>query len=89
MTVHKAVGNLIDFYNVQFYNQGDTGYGNYSELFLKATGTFSGTSYFELMNRGIPARKIVMGKPATQGDVMNTGYVTPQNLGSYWAQFKA
>lgn len=69
------MGNLIDFYNVQFYNQGDTRYDSYEELFLKATGTFSGTSVQELINRGIPAKKIVMGKPATMADVMNSGYV--------------
>jgi len=75
--VNNKVGNLIDFYNVQFYNQGDTRYDTYDELFLKATGTFSGTSIKELINRGVPAKKIVMGKPATIGDVMNTGYVPP------------
>lgn len=75
--MNNKVGNLIDFYNVQFYNQGDTRYDTYEELFLKATGTFSGTSIQELINRGVPAKKIVMGKPATMGDVMNTGYVAP------------
>lgn len=24
MTVHQKIGNTIDFYNVQFYNQGNT-----------------------------------------------------------------
>lgn len=62
---------------MQFYNQGDTRYDTYEELFLKATGTFSGTSIQELINRGVPAKKIVMGKPATMGNVMNTGYVAP------------
>ena len=33
MKVHEEVGNLIDFYNVQFYNQGDTQYNSYTELF--------------------------------------------------------
>lgn len=44
MTVHEKVGHTIDFYTVQFYNQGDTQYNTYEELFIKATGTFSGTS---------------------------------------------
>jgi hypothetical protein len=35
---------MIDFYTVQFYNQGDTGYDSYSGLFVKAGGWFSGTS---------------------------------------------
>ena len=46
MTVHKAVGNTIDFYNVQFYNQGDTRYDTYNTLFLQSGSTFSGTSVY-------------------------------------------
>lgn len=44
ITIHREVGKMIDFYNVQFYNQGNTQYNTYNELFIKATGTFSGTS---------------------------------------------
>lgn len=29
VTVNKEVGHSIDFYNVQFYNQGDTKYNTY------------------------------------------------------------
>ena len=43
-TVDKEVGSMIDFYFVQFYNQGDTKYNTYEELFTKASGTFAGTS---------------------------------------------
>ena len=38
ITVHKQVGSLIDFYMVQFYNQVDSKYDNYEELFIHATG---------------------------------------------------
>ena len=44
MKVHNEVGNLIDFYNVQFYNQGNTQYDTYNELFKSANGYFPGTS---------------------------------------------
>lgn len=44
MTVNNQVGSLIDFYNVQFYNQGDTRYNTYDELFIRASGFFSGTA---------------------------------------------
>lgn len=44
VTVNQQVGNLIDFYNVQFYNQDNTQYNTYDELFIKANGFFSGTS---------------------------------------------
>jgi chitinase len=43
-TVDAQVGNLIDFYNVQFYNQGDTKYNSYNELFIHSTGFFSNTA---------------------------------------------
>mgnify|MGYP001323148856 CR=1 FL=1 len=84
--MNQQVGNLIDFYNVQFYNQGDTQYNTYTELFVKATGTFSGTSVSEIINRGIPSNKIVVGKPATQGDASNTGLVSASDLGNWCTQ---
>lgn len=30
ITVDKQVGNLINFYLIQFYNQGDSQYNNYT-----------------------------------------------------------
>lgn len=84
--VHNAVGNMIDFYNVQFYNQGNTQYNSYTELFTQASGYFSGTSVKEIIDRGIPSEKIVVGKPASQADVMNTGYVNLADVGSWGAQ---
>ena len=30
VTINQQVGNMIDFYNVQFYNQGDTQYNSYA-----------------------------------------------------------
>ena len=33
ITVDKQVGNTIDFYNIQFYNQGGTTYDSYDNLF--------------------------------------------------------
>jgi chitinase len=29
VNINQQVGNLIDFYNVQFYNQGNTSYDTY------------------------------------------------------------
>ena len=84
--VHEEVGDLIDFYNVQFYNQGNTEYNTYTQLFKAATGYFAGTSVQEIINKGIPKEKIVVGKPASQSDVMNTGFVTSTNLGLWTSQ---
>jgi chitinase len=35
MKVDKEVGHLIDWYNIQFYNQGDCTYDSYERLFIK------------------------------------------------------
>ena len=34
--VHETVGKYIDFYNMQYYNQGNTEYNTYESLFIKA-----------------------------------------------------
>ena len=44
VAINREVGDLINFYMVQFYNQGDTQYDSYDELFIQATGHFSNTS---------------------------------------------
>jgi len=75
VAVNQKVGNLIDFYNVQFYNQGDTTYDTYEKLFLTSGGYFPGTSVREIFQRGIPLQKIIVGKPALQSDAYNTGYM--------------
>jgi len=55
-------------------------------LFTKATGTFSGTSVQEIVARGIPSNKIIVGKPAIPTDASNTGYVDPVTLGKWITQ---
>lgn len=55
---------------------------------MKAGGWFSGTSVQEMIDRGIPARKIVVGKPATMADVMNSGYISAQSFGQFLKQWK-
>ena len=35
---------MIDFYNVQFYNQGSTSYDTYEKLFVQSGGYFPTTS---------------------------------------------
>jgi chitinase len=87
LTVNKKVGHMIDFYNVQFYNQGNTRYDTYELLFKESKGYFPGTSVEELIDIGIPAEKIVVGKPATRADVYNTGYVDASDLGNWTARY--
>lgn len=40
VNINQQVGNLIDFYNVQFYNQGNNTYDTYEKLFVCSGGNF-------------------------------------------------
>ena len=82
----QEIGHLIDFYNVQFYNQGRDTYSSYDELFVHSTnGIFSSTAVKDIINRGVPSEKIVVGKPALPIDA-NNGYVDPADLGNWAVQ---
>lgn len=84
--MHKKVGSTIDFYNVQFYNQGNTKYDTFDGLFIQSGSVFSGTALNEIIKRGIPSKKLVIGKPVTQADAANTGLVSHTDLGKWIAQ---
>lgn len=81
ITVNKQVGSTIDFYNVQFYNQGDTKYDTYEGLFLNSGGYFTGTAVKEIIKRGVPGKKLVVGKPVTPSDATNSGWMELSVLG--------
>jgi hypothetical protein len=86
--VHKAVGSLIDWYNIQFYNQGINSYDSYDLLFSVSGNWFIETAVDELIKfGGIPHQKIVIGKPATAADLLGTGLVDPVNLGKWGNQY--
>ena len=85
MTVHREVGHLIDFYMLQCYNQVNTKYDSYEELFINATGdVFKGTAIKQIAERGVPLQKLVVGKPVIKQDASNTGFVSQVDLGE-WA----
>jgi chitinase len=83
-TIESRTSN-IDFYNVQFYNQGLNCYTDYNGLFKSSCSNFPGTSVAEIHAAGIPLEKIVVGKPVTIGDAGN-GYVEPAALGGHFRQ---
>merc|ERR1719150_380416 len=72
-TVHKECGDKIDFYNVQFYNQGGSTYNDYSSLFVSSIGWSQNSAVYQIMDGAspegvtVPASKIVVGKH-TNGD---------------------
>jgi len=86
LQVEQQAGSLIDFYNVQFYNQDTTGYDTYETLFVKADGWAAGSSVGEIHAAGIPLEKILVGKPMVKADADNTGYVPVASLASFIEQ---
>ncbi len=77
--IDKQVGDLIDFYNIQFYNQGnDNPYESYPDLF--GTASASQSSVGEIHAAGVPLSRIVVGKPLNKTDATNTGWVSAGNL---------
>lgn len=81
LAVHEAVGDIIDFYNVQFYNQGVGNYDNADRLFNTSIDKWVGSSLNEMIASGVDASKIVLGKPATGGDG-NNGWMSAADINS-------
>jgi chitinase len=80
LKVHKEAGDLIDFYNIQYYNQGQGMYEDCTSLFTGGGTTIAGTSVTEIIAAGIPAAKVIVGKPGAAGDASN-GVMDPATLG--------
>lgn len=78
------MGKHIDFYNMQYYNQLNSTYTTYQQIFLNSGTINPNNSVSELMANGIHPRKIVVGKPAQETDAYNTGYVPSHMLKSYF-----
>ncbi|THU87981.1 glycoside hydrolase family 18 protein [Dendrothele bispora CBS 962.96] len=79
LTVDKNVGDLIDWYNVQFYNQGTTEYTTCDGLLTTSTSEWPNSAVFQIAASGVDLNKIVIGKPATTGDA-NNGFIDPSTL---------
>jgi len=77
--INQQVGNLIDWYNVQFYNQGSSEYTTCSGLLTASSSAWPNSAVFQIAASGVPLNKIVIGKPATTGDATN-GYMDPNTL---------
>ena len=90
LAIDKQVGHLIDFYNIQFYNQGSSSYDTYNSLFVTSTGWSSQSSVGEINAAGVPLSRIVVGKPMKKTDVSksNTGWVSASELVSFITQAK-
>ncbi|KAJ7603875.1 glycoside hydrolase [Mycena polygramma] len=86
--VHAAVGDIIDWYNIQFYNQGVDEYTTCTGLLTASSSAWPQSSVFEIAANGVDLNKLVIGKPATTADATN-GYMDPGTLSGCLAQAKA
>jgi chitinase len=80
LTIDQKAGAAINWYNVQFYNQGSSDYTTFETLFETSDGWAPNTSVMEINGRGIPLSKIVVGKPVTAADADNTGFIPVANF---------
>jgi chitinase len=87
LTVESTVGNLIDWYNVQFYNQGDTEYTTCTGLLTRSSSTWPNSAVFQIAAGGVPLSKIVIGKPAMPSDAAN-GFMTTSTLAGCLSEAK-
>ncbi|KZT29059.1 glycoside hydrolase family 18 protein [Neolentinus lepideus HHB14362 ss-1] len=80
LKVHTEVGSNIDWYNVQFYNQGTTEYTTCDSLINHSSSTYPGSAVLEIAASGVNMSKIVIGKPAKASGDANNGYIDPSLL---------
>jgi len=79
LKVNKTVGHLIDWYNLQFYNQGTREYTTCFGLLTSSSHVFPHSALFQIHDSGIPLSKLVIGKPATRPDASN-GFMSAATL---------
>ncbi|WOO76900.1 uncharacterized protein LOC62_01G000513 [Vanrija pseudolonga] len=86
--VYKAVGDSLNWFNLQFYNQNNY-YTSCDQLVKDSTATgYPGTSLAQLQSMsGVPYDKLVLGKPIDKA-AADGGYMTPSALGTCVAQAK-
>ncbi|OCB91529.1 glycoside hydrolase [Sanghuangporus baumii] len=87
LTVNENVGGLIDWYNVQFYNQGTNEYTTCAGLLTSSSSTWPESALFQIAANGVDLDKLVIGKPATSGDASN-GFIDPETLAGCVSQAK-
>jgi len=87
LQVNSEVGSLIDWYNIQFYNQGSSEYTTCSGLLTASSSTWPESALFQIASNGVSLDKLVIGKPATTGDA-STGYMSPSTLATCVEQAK-
>ena len=82
--LEELTHGYIDFYNIQYYNQGAWEYQAYESfemLFpLKYQNISNPTSIESIASQGVPPEKIVLGKPITENDLSSSGFIPLDQL---------
>ncbi|TBU27275.1 glycoside hydrolase family 18 protein [Dichomitus squalens] len=89
LKVDQTVGDAIDWYNIQFYNQGTDEYTTCDGLLNTSGGSWPNSSLFEIAAQGVDLQKLVIGKPAQSAGDANNGFIDPTTLAGCLAQAKA
>lgn len=74
LKLNEKVGDIISWFNIQYYNQGNDAYTDCNSLFTDTSSKSdytSKTSVAALIEAGLDPNKIVIGKPATRADASN------------------
>lgn len=69
----------VDLFLIQYYNQGAT-YLNYDSQFINNDNFHPGTAVKQLIQRGIPKGKIVVGKLTQPSDGGSATWVSPEEI---------
>jgi len=80
--VDSQVGSSIDWYNLQYYNQGVKAYVSYEDLFAQSS-SFPGTAVLELSKTLHSKQGLAVGKPVKTG---SNGFVDVVTLTSWLQQ---
>nr|XP_019043356.1 hypothetical protein I302_07931 [Kwoniella bestiolae CBS 10118]OCF22286.1 hypothetical protein I302_07931 [Kwoniella bestiolae CBS 10118] len=89
VAIHEQTGDGIDFYNIQFYNQGSGVYEDCYSLLFDSGNDWPSTSVFEInSSAGLPLDKIVIGKPLDEGAAAN-GFIDASLLAKCVSQAQA
>jgi chitinase len=85
--IEYLYGSGIDFYNIQYYNQGNSDYIDYNSIFVSDPVFYAAVSQLENASSinssyyNIPLNKIVVGKPSSAAGVTSqNGYVPLSEL---------
>jgi len=85
----KDLGDVVDHYLIQFYNQGACAYDDYNTLFISSGSCWAAQTAVEEIKSALgPAKasladKLTVGKPKAASDAYGSGLIPMDTLGQY------